>query len=175
MTGRSAHGGAAGRERSDEELGPALEFLRLLWAVDHALQKASRRMVRRLGVSGPQRFVLRMVGERPGTSPGELAELLHLHRSSVTPLLESLCRRGLLLRRPHPTDGRRAMLWLTPRGSRVDAHRSGTIESAVRGALDGATRERLDAARQLLARLERDLDPSRSRPARKGRGTGRGR
>ena len=51
-----------------EDLGETVEFLRLVWAVDHALQTTSKRMARSLGVTGPQRLVVRIVGRVP-TSP----------------------------------------------------------------------------------------------------------
>ena len=43
-------------------LGRVLEFMRVLWAVDHALQSTSKWMEVRLGVTGPQRLVIRMIG-----------------------------------------------------------------------------------------------------------------
>jgi MarR family transcriptional regulator, organic hydroperoxide resistance regulator len=39
-----------------------LQFMQLLWAVDHGLQRASKGMLRRLGVTGPQRLALRLIG-----------------------------------------------------------------------------------------------------------------
>src|SRR5258708_13404742 len=60
-------------------LGRVLEFMRLLWAVDHALQSTSKWMEVRLGITGPQRLVIRMIGCFPGVSPGGLADLLHVH------------------------------------------------------------------------------------------------
>ena len=42
-------------------LGRVLEFMRVLWAVDHALQSTSKWMEVRLGVTGPQRLVIRIV------------------------------------------------------------------------------------------------------------------
>ena len=43
-------------------LGEPLEFLRLLWAVAHALHSTSKRLEATLGVTGPQRLGLQMVG-----------------------------------------------------------------------------------------------------------------
>lgn len=40
--------------------------MRLLWATDHALQKTSKRMATTRGITGPQRFALRIVGKCPG-------------------------------------------------------------------------------------------------------------
>ena len=61
------------------ELDPVLDFMRLLWSVEHELQSTSKRMETTLGITGPQRLVLRIVIERPGLSAGELARIVHLH------------------------------------------------------------------------------------------------
>ena len=56
-----------------QKLGEPLDFLRTIWALDHQLQTASRRMETVLGVTGPQRFVLRIVHLNPGITPGDVA------------------------------------------------------------------------------------------------------
>ncbi len=117
------------------QLGPVLDFLRALWALDHALQSASKRMETSLGVTGPQRFVIRMIGRFPGISAGEVSSLLHVHPSTLTGVLKRLERRGLVVRRSDPADARRALLELTASGRRVDATRWGTVEGAARKAL----------------------------------------
>src|ERR1700761_877276 len=89
-------------EETEESLGEVLEFMRLLWAVDHALQSNSKRMETALGVTGPQRLVIRLVGQRPGISAGELAELLHVHPSTLTGILSRLEQRGAVVRKPDP-------------------------------------------------------------------------
>lgn len=157
-------------------LGSALEFLRLLWATDHALQTMSRRMERTIGVSGPQRFVVRMVGKSPGISPSELAKALHVDRSSVTPLLKRLSSLKLLRRRPDPADGRRATLWLTSRGRRIDRFSAGTIEAVVKGVLSGNSRRRIAGVRAVLTALEAALrtSPDGTGRTRAGRRTQRG-
>ena len=59
-------------------LGEVIDFLRLIWRLDHALQQASKRMQSSLGVTGPQRLVIRIVGRFPGLTAGQLAEILHV-------------------------------------------------------------------------------------------------
>ena len=51
-------------------LDPVLDFLRLLWSIEHGLQRMSKRMEGELGITGPQRLVLRIVGRFPGLSAG---------------------------------------------------------------------------------------------------------
>jgi len=132
--------------------------MRLLWALDHGLQTTSRRMERAGGLTGPQRLVVRLVGWKPGISPGELAGILHLHRSSITSLLNGLVGAGYLQRRPNPVDGRGIALSLTHRGIRVNRHSAGTVEAAVRMAIVGIPPGRLNATRQVLLALGRALN-----------------
>jgi DNA-binding MarR family transcriptional regulator len=139
-------------------LSPALEFMRALWALDHAFQSASKRMEARLGVTSPQRLVVRIVGRYPRLSAGEVAEILHLHPSTLTGILKRLERRGLVVRRADPGDGRRALLVLTARGRAVDALRTGTVEAAVRRVLRTQPSEAIRSARDLAERLARELD-----------------
>ena len=62
-------------------LGAVLDFMRLLWAVDHSLQSASKRMEAAFGITGPQRLVVRIVGRFPGIAAGRVAELFTTNRS----------------------------------------------------------------------------------------------
>ena len=57
-------------------LGAVLDFMRLLWAVDHSLQSASKRMESTFGITGPQRLVVRIVGRFPGIAAGREAGCL---------------------------------------------------------------------------------------------------
>ena len=56
-----------------EPLGDALAFMQLLWAVAHGLESSSKRMHAELGVTGPQRLVLRIVGHYKRIAAGQLA------------------------------------------------------------------------------------------------------
>jgi len=134
-------------------LGEVLDFLRWLWAVDHGLATTSKRMEASLGITGPQRLVLRLVGRFPGVRPGRLAEILHVHPSTVSGLLARLERRGLVERRPDPRDRRRIHVGLTARGRALDTPATGTIEAAVQRVLATFPRERVQAARDVLGAL----------------------
>lgn len=144
------------REGDAPGLGDVLEFLRLLWAVDHALQSGSKRMESRLGVTGPQRLVLRIVGRFPGIGAGRVAQILHLHPSTLTGIVQRLQARGLLQRTIDPKDGRRALFTLSPRGRKLDALQSGTVEAAVDRALRRLP-EKVGAAQEILAALAEEL------------------
>ena len=139
-------------------LGAPLDLLRLLWAIDHALQRKSKRMEKTIGITGPQRLVLRIVGKFPGISVGRLARLLDVHPSTVTGLADRLIRRGLLRRRPDPRDARRQLLGLTPAGHALDEDGLVTIESAIETLLKTAPAGQVAAACRTLASLRKLLD-----------------
>jgi MarR family transcriptional regulator, organic hydroperoxide resistance regulator len=135
----------------------ALDFMRLLWGVEHGLTRVSRHMERSLGLTGPQRHVIRIVGRNPEISAGALARLLRLHPSTLTSVLHRLVRRGALARLPDPRDARRALFQLTRKGKRLDALRAGTVEERVRDALSRTPEPELAAVRRFLATLIRSL------------------
>jgi DNA-binding MarR family transcriptional regulator len=139
-------------------LGPVLGFMRALWEVDHALLSASKRMRARLGVSGPERLVLRIVGEMPGITPGALADTMHLDPSTLTGLLQRLVRRKLLSRSADPHDARKSHLRLTAGGRAIDEVRSGTIEAGVRTALEALTPRDVAATAAVLGTVSRVLN-----------------
>jgi MarR family transcriptional regulator, organic hydroperoxide resistance regulator len=140
-----------------DELGPVLEFMKQLWALYHELQSASKRMEAKYGITGPQRLVVRIVGRFPGISAGALAEVLHVHPSTLTGILRRLVARGVLQRRSDPKDARRALLVLTPRGRKVDTLRTGTVEAAVKRVLSRMPDDAIHAQRVLSA-LTFELD-----------------
>ncbi|MGH9442587.1 MAG: MarR family winged helix-turn-helix transcriptional regulator [Thermoanaerobaculia bacterium] len=154
--------GPAPREGGRTDLGRPVEFLQLLWAVDHALQSASKRMQLSLGVTGPQRLVLRIVGGRPGISPGGLAAVLHVDPSTLTGILRRLIAQGRLRSIPDPADRRRVILTLSEKGRRFDRTAPGTVEAGVRRTISSAPSGDIAAASRVLRRLAKNLEaPSR--------------
>jgi MarR family transcriptional regulator, organic hydroperoxide resistance regulator len=150
--------GAEREEIARRPLGPVLSFMRALWGVNHGLESTSRRMKVRIGVTGPERIVIRLVGRYAGISAGELARILRVHPSTLTGLVKRLSRRGLLVRRVDPADARRALLTLTAKGAGVDAARQGTVEAAVTSALDALSPRDVRAAVTVLDALARAME-----------------
>lgn len=132
--------------------------MRALWELTHALQVSSKRMARVLGVTGPQRLVIRVVGQTPGITARDLAVALGLHPSTLTGVLDRLEKQAFLIRSVDPSDRRRARFDLTARGKRVDRERKGTVEAAVKRALARADAGTVAKAQRMLALLVAELE-----------------
>jgi DNA-binding MarR family transcriptional regulator len=143
-------------------LGETLSFMQLLWALTHGMESASKRMHAELGVTGPQRLVLRIVGHHGRISAGELAEILHIHPSSLTGMLRRLEDSELIRRESDPFDRRRALIELTRRGMRLNDGRSGTIEASIAAALSKLPKDKVAGAKAVLKALAASLETADS-------------
>jgi len=178
---RSPNEEATSRPRQAPFSAP-LVLLRSLWRVNHALERLSSRMSRAIGMTAQQRFLLRVVEERPRIAAADLASVLHLDPATVSVSLQRLRAKRLIARHPDPDDARRSTLRLTASGRSRIRPGSHTAEHAVAQALESLSeRERAAAARLLevlASTLESRLDkaPNAGRAARSaGGGTSRAR
>ena len=134
-----------------------LEFIRRMWAVDHELQRVSKRMVERIGLTAPQRLAVRFIGRHSGVALGELAELLHMHAGTVTGIVRRLEHLGLVVQTRSTEDTRRRHLTLTAKGRQIDRRQKGTVEAAVRRAASTVTADELAKAARVMDALAKHL------------------
>lgn len=162
MTARRLGATTHSPERSGVD--PVLDFLSVLWSVEHGLQRMSKRMHASLGITGPQRLVLRIVSERPGLSPGELARVVHLHPSTITGILQRLAKKRLLRRERDRGDTRRIRLYARAAAQGFVTTSTGTVESAVTRALVRVPAHRVRQAREVLSTIAaalRNISPAK--------------
>lgn len=138
-------------------LDPTLDFLRLLWSIENYLQSSSKRMAATLGITGPQRLALRVISQFPGISPKEVADLLRLHPSTITGVLQRLVDKRLLLRERHATDRRRAHLRVRPAAAKFTRGHRHTVEAAVARALRRMPKASVQQARDVLTAIIDEL------------------
>jgi DNA-binding MarR family transcriptional regulator len=131
----------------------SLEFLECLWRTSHALERRSRRMEKALGVTAPQRLVLRFLGRFPGVTAGQLARVLHIDPGTLSASVRRLEARGLVERRRDSIDTRRVTLGLTRQGRALDVPRPGTVEAAADALLADASPRDLAATVRVLDRF----------------------
>lgn len=93
--------------------------------------------------------VLCLVGRNPGITSRQLCATLDVMPPNLVGLVATLERRGLIERRPHPSDGRAVGLHLTPEGAALTA----SAEHTARDLEVDATHRLSAAERQTLIRL----------------------
>lgn len=145
-------------QRTAYLVGRALEFLERVWRVNHAMQRVSTRMQHELGVTGPQRLVIRCVGQHPGATSSQLADMLHLDRGSVSAALNRLEDMRLLARSADPHDGRRVTTTLTAAGRKIDRPTKHTIEATVEQVIAAMSTSQLEATGHVLGALAMALE-----------------
>ncbi|MFN8064020.1 MAG: MarR family transcriptional regulator [Vicinamibacterales bacterium] len=135
-----------------------LQFLQTIWQLEHALERASKRMEDTLGISGPQRFALRLIGAQQGITAGELATAMHLHPSTVTGIVQRLESRKLVKREANNADGRVAHLHLTAAGAKLNRPSArGTIEKAASTVLAQCSASQQKATAAVMDALTAEL------------------
>ncbi|WP_329557418.1 MarR family winged helix-turn-helix transcriptional regulator [Streptomyces sp. NBC_00696] len=129
--------------------------------------------------------LVRVVRAADTMPPGEAAVLGYLNREgplttadvaqqrgvshqSAAKAVKELSAQGLVRTEPHPSDGRKLLLHITPAGSdRLAQERQGRADSlgtAISATLDTAERGTLAAALPLLSRLTAHLKATNPRP-----------
>jgi DNA-binding MarR family transcriptional regulator len=138
--------------------GETLQFMQRVWELVHALDVCSKRMAQTIGVTGPQRLVIRLIGQKPSQSASEISQMLGKHPSTLTGVLARLEARGLIIRAIDRNDRRRARFTLTAAGKAVDRERKGTVEAATRRALSRMDPSLATAMSDAIALLVEELD-----------------
>ena len=140
------------------EFDEAFVFMRLVWAVNHELERVSKRMETTIGLTIPQRMCLLLIAAQPGILASQIADILHLHRGTLSGILRRLEAAGLIVRTADEADARCAGLTLTPEGVRLKGQRAGTFEKAVRRMLANVSPGDRLAAEKVLIGLRRELE-----------------
>jgi MarR family transcriptional regulator, organic hydroperoxide resistance regulator len=114
-------------------------------------QRHSQWIERQSGVTGAQLWALQELHERPGLRVGELANLMALHQSTASNMVDRLETTGLVRKERTAADQRVVRLYLTEQGSDLHA----AAPSPARGVLPEALRM---LPSDDLERLQDDLD-----------------
>ena len=99
---------------SQEQLAEAV--FAALRRITRAMDRQSRAMMRRGGLTGPQVLVLRLLAGGEELSVGALAQQMSLSQATVTGIINRLELRGLMRRRRDQQDKRRVLVSATPAG-----------------------------------------------------------
>jgi MarR family transcriptional regulator, transcriptional regulator for hemolysin len=138
----------------------------LFYALESA-SKAYRRFAQaRLHESGvditiDQWLVLKAIHEAADITLQQIGVAVFKDFASVTRIVQLLERKGLLRRRPHPTDGRRSELALTRSGASVVRTVEPIAQANRRQALEGIDADEIARVRAVLGRIMENCDARR--------------
>jgi len=113
-----------------------------------------RAMLANAGVTEQQWRVLRVLEENDQMDPTEIAERSCLLLPSLTRILQTLSEKGYVNRMPHPTDGRRLLITITPDGRAFIASNMAESERITARLQEHLGRDKLETLLDLLNELD---------------------
>ena len=106
--------------KNNETIAPELhigdQVMVALRKIIRAIDMNSKKLVKRVGLTGPQLIILMEISRRDEITPGEIARAVSLSQGTVTGILERMEKRGLLTRKRSQQDKRRILVSLTDLG-----------------------------------------------------------
>jgi DNA-binding MarR family transcriptional regulator len=122
----------------------------------------SRRLATELarnGIAFKQYFYLRALLEEDRISQIELSERVGMNRATVTSVVDTMEREGLVRRIADPNDRRVYLIALTPKGRKLRAPIMETIASIQTAASAGLSARELAEFRRIAEHMQRNLEP----------------
>lgn len=105
-----------------------------------------------VGIDPPHFLVLRFLAKLEGSSQQGVSEMLHIPPSRMVAVIDQLEQRGLVERRPNPSDRRARALYLTPAGREMLGR---ALQAAVAHELSIGATLTTEERRQVVALLQK--------------------
>lgn len=139
---------------------PALDVLMKFRLIVNSAKRHFQWVERQCGISGAQLWVLWELQGRPGLRVTELAHAMAVHQSTLSNLVETLARAGLLRRERDDADRRVVRLVLTAAGARLLRRAPRPARGMLAEAMHALPRAQLSALDGLLQRVLDAMQPA---------------
>jgi DNA-binding MarR family transcriptional regulator len=106
-----------------------------------------------LGLFAGQDLLLMQLWEQDGQTQSELADRLYIVQATLTRMISRMAKKGLVLRKPDPDDGRVSRVFVTERGSKLKAPVESIWQSMEYDTFAGLTLEERLLLRRLLMQI----------------------
>lgn len=147
-----------GAMRREESLG---------YAVNQLARQFARELHQRiapLGVVPGQFAQLLALYEDDGITQQELCDIVEIEQPTMANTLGRMERDGLIERRPHPSDGRKWLIYLTDNARRLEGSLTEAAESVNTLATSGLSKVERSTLMRLIATVSANLDESNQNP-----------
>ena len=131
------------------------EIFQLIERVGKKLKQIQRETIKETNLTPPQYVVLTLLWEQDERPFKDLADAVQCTRATMTGIVDTLEKKGLVIRAPNPDDRRSLLVKLTDDGKALQ-HSTPTLDRIFHSCCVGLTP---DEARQ-LSQLLRKLDDS---------------
>lgn len=103
-------------EIGPEESSTIMDVLQLINKIGKKLDRLQNNLVQKVNITPPQYFILQILWKGDGIPFKDVADACCCTRSTVTGIIDTLEKKGLVFRDPNPEDRRSQFIKLTPEG-----------------------------------------------------------
>jgi DNA-binding MarR family transcriptional regulator len=143
---------------SERELPPSQSAGYLVRDAHRAFQRVLERRIARFGVARGHWYFLRVLWIQDGLTQRELSARVGMMEPTTAIALRGMEKAGLVRRARSREDARRAHVWLTPLGRRLERQLLPVARRIVEEAEKGMGRREVEVFRAVIARMTRNLD-----------------
>jgi DNA-binding MarR family transcriptional regulator len=133
------------------------EIFQLIEMVGKKLKQLQNQTLRLANLTPPQFFILTLLWQADGRPFKDLALALTCTRATITGIVDTLERKGLVARAPHPTDRRSQLVQLTQAGRELQSSIP-DLERMFKGCCAGLAPRESQELSCLLQKLDRSLN-----------------
>jgi DNA-binding MarR family transcriptional regulator len=140
------------------ELPPSRSAGYLVRDAHRAFQRVLERRIARFGVTRGHWYFLRVLWIQDGLTQRELSARVGMMEPTTVIAVQGMEKAGLVRRVRSRADTRRAHVWLTPLGRRLEGQLLPVAREIVREAENGIGRRNVAVFRAVIARMTQNLD-----------------
>ncbi|MFX1417961.1 MAG: MarR family winged helix-turn-helix transcriptional regulator [Promethearchaeota archaeon] len=135
-----------------------VDVFELINILNKKYEKLQRDNIQELELTPTQHFILRELWQTDGQQFKDLAESCNCSRSTITGVVDTMEKKGLVSRESNPIDRRSLLVKLTEKGKKLKIE-TPPLESIVNGCCPGINQEEMENLGELLQKLLNSLIP----------------
>ena len=135
-----------------------VDVFELINTLNKKYEKLQRDNIQKLELTPTQHFILRELWQTDGLQFKDLAETCSCSRSTITGVVDTMEKKGLVFRESHPSDRRSLLVKLAEKGKKLKIE-TPPLESMVNGCCPEINQGEIEKLGELLQKLLNSLIP----------------